>query len=90
MASKNASPAAKAGKDQGASAKPATKTSAGPTTSTGSTPGLEVTSKMDGFRRAGIAWTKTPTFVALSDLTDEQVAQIKNEPELTVTEVDGQ
>ena len=51
-------------------------------------PGLRVVAAQDGFRRGGRAWSKEPTDVALSDLSREQIAQIKAEPKLAVTEVD--
>ena len=85
---KNASPAASAGKNQGSGSKPAQPTSAGPTTPTESIAGLEVVSTREGFRRAGLAWSKQPTFVALADLTPEQIDQIKSEPALEVREID--
>ena len=59
--------------------------SAGPATR-----GLRVTTKRDGFRRAGIGWTGTTT-VPLSDLTADQVEAIKGETVmLIVDEVDIQ
>lgn len=52
------------------------------------TRGLRVTTKRDGFRRAGIEWAGTTT-VALSDLTAAQVDAIKAETTmLIVDEVD--
>lgn len=57
--------------------------SAGPATR-----GLRVTTKRDGFRRAGIEWAGTTT-VPLSDLTADQVDAIKGETAmLIVDEVD--
>lgn len=50
---------------------------------TESTYGLEVTSSQAGFRRAGRAWSTTPTVVKLSELTEEQARQIKGEPMLS-------
>ncbi len=49
---------------------------------------LSVASKDNGFRRAGRAWSAAATVVPLSELSDEQVAQLKAELLLTVTEVD--
>lgn len=49
-------------------------------------PGLRVIAAQDGFRRGGRAWSKEPTEVALTDLTKEQIAQLKAEPTLAVTE----
>lgn len=51
------------------------------------TRGLKVTTKRDGFRRAGIEWNGTTT-VALSELTAEQVEAIQAESLLIVEEVD--
>ena len=53
-----------------------------------STHGLKVTSSQAGFRRAGRAWNTTPTVIALSELTDDQVALLKDEPMLSVELVD--
>lgn len=85
---KNDQPAARAGSNQGGSPKNGKQTDAGQTTTQGSTRGLEVISTRDGFRRAGFAWSKEPTLVALDMLTDEQVDQLKNEPALTVRDVE--
>ena len=85
---KNAQPAANAGTNQGDSPKTAAMTGAGPTTTTENTRGLEVISSRDGFRRAGFAWSKKPTIVPLDQLSEEQVQQLKDEPALTVREVD--
>jgi len=40
---------------------------------------LNVTTKRDGFRRAGRAWSGT-TKVLKGELTDEQIAQLKADP----------
>ena len=40
--------------------------------------GLRVTSKQDGFRRGGRAWSGT-TEIALSELSKEQLKLIRNE-----------
>lgn len=48
--------------------------------------GLRVTTKRDGFRRAGIEFNGTTT-LPLSDLTTEQAEAIKAEPMLVVDEV---
>ena len=50
-------------------------------------PALRVSAKAAGFRRAGRAWSVAPVEIALSDLTDEQISQIKGEPKLAVTEI---
>jgi hypothetical protein len=49
--------------------------------------GLEVTSSQAGFRRAGRAWSTTPTVIKLSDFTEVQLRQIAGEPMLTVKPV---
>jgi hypothetical protein len=53
-----------------------------------STAGLKVTSSQAGFRRAGRAWNTTPTVIALSELTGDQVKLLQGEPMLTVELVD--
>lgn len=49
---------------------------------------LSVVSSREGFRRAGRVWGKEESVVKLSDLSDEQIAQIMGESLLTVTEVE--
>lgn len=51
--------------------------------------GLEVQSKQAGFRRAGRAWPSEATFIALDELTDEQIAALEAEPMLNVKRVEG-
>ena len=51
-------------------------------------PALSVVSSRDGFRRGGRAWSRQETVVKLSELTKQQIAQIKGEPLLTVSEVE--
>lgn len=51
-------------------------------------PALSVVSGREGFRRAGRAWSKEATVVKLSELTTEQIAQIKGEALLTVTAIE--
>ncbi|OIO57325.1 MAG: hypothetical protein COX57_02195 [Alphaproteobacteria bacterium CG_4_10_14_0_2_um_filter_63_37] len=51
------------------------------------TPGLRVSSHKNGFRRGGRAWSGV-TELPVSVLTEEQIAQIKAEPMLTVVEID--
>jgi len=53
-----------------------------------STRGLKVTSSQDGFRRAGRAWSTTPTVIALSDLTRSDVIALTDEPTLSIHLVD--
>ncbi len=49
---------------------------------------LRVTSKRDGFRRAGRAWSKEATVVSMAELSEEQIEQIKGEPMLDVAEIE--
>lgn len=49
---------------------------------------LSIKSSKDGFRRAGRAWSKEETVVPLSELDKAQIKQLKEEPALTVTEVE--
>ena len=49
---------------------------------------LEITSKQDGFRRAGRVWGTTKQTVRLDELTRDQVKQLKEEPLLTITETE--
>jgi len=49
---------------------------------------LSVKSSVAGFRRGGRAWGKDETTVKLSELNKEQIAQIRGEKLLTVTEVE--
>jgi len=90
---------ATANKNKGAGAKPpATKQEgaadkppvdkAGSATQIVQVPALSVTSSRDGFRRAGRVWGKEESVVKLSELSDEQIAQIKGEAMLTVTEIE--
>ena len=49
---------------------------------------LVVVSSREGFRRAGHRFGKEPVTLRLADLTDEQVAMLKAEPMLVVTETE--
>lgn len=51
-------------------------------------PALSVVSNKEGFRRGGRAWGKEASVVKLSALSKEEIAQIKGEARLTVTEVE--
>jgi hypothetical protein len=51
-------------------------------------PALRVVSKHDGFRRTDRAWSKEATTVKLSELSEEDIKAIKEEPMLVVTEVE--
>lgn len=57
-------------------------------TNTVKVPALRVVSGRDGFRRAGRAWNKEATVVKLSELSKDQIKQIKSEALLTVTAVE--
>lgn len=88
---KNVKPTAKgaggAGKANRPVSAPAQKSS-GSNPSGASTPGLEVISNRDGYRRGGRGWTKKPTIVAVADFTEEQLGLILADKDLTVTEVE--
>lgn len=43
-----------------------------------------VTSEVEGFRRAGRAWSKVPTTVPIDELSDEEIAALEAEPLLSV------
>jgi hypothetical protein len=49
---------------------------------------LRVRAFNDRFRRAGITFGKEDQVILLTDLTAEQIAQIKNEPLLAVSETE--
>lgn len=51
-------------------------------------PGLRVQSAVAGFRRAGRAWPAAPTDVPVAELTKAQIAALKAEPRLVVTDVE--
>lgn len=48
---------------------------------------LQVTSRRPGFRRAGRAWSTSPTIVSADEFTPEQIEQLMAEPVLTVLPV---
>ncbi len=54
----------------------------------GTVPGLEVTAILHGFSRAGLSWSDRPTKVKVSDLTEDQIKEIKRCPGLTVKEIE--
>ena len=58
------------------------------TKASGKVPALRVTSARDGFRRGGRAWNKGENIVPVSELTEEQIAQIKGEGKLAVEEIE--
>jgi hypothetical protein len=49
-----------------------------------STHGLKVTSSQDGFRRAGRAWSTTPTVIALSEFSRADLAALEAESTLSI------
>ncbi|MEX2450915.1 MAG: HI1506-related protein [Rhodospirillales bacterium] len=49
---------------------------------------LRITSKKNGFRRAGIAHPTKPAIHPIKRFTPDQIEQLKNEPMLDVSEVD--
>lgn len=51
-------------------------------------PALSVTCSREGFRRGGRVWGKDTAVVKLSELSEEQIAQIKGEALLTVAQVE--
>jgi hypothetical protein len=85
---KKATPAGKSGAAPSTAPRGGPAVSAATTTSKKSIAGLEVTSTQANFRRAGFSWSKEPTFIALDQLTEKEIAQLKDEPMLTVREVD--
>ncbi|WP_136414820.1 HI1506-related protein [Herbaspirillum sp. ST 5-3] len=87
---KNDTPAANAGTNPAGTGSSSKEQSGKQKKSTASTAGLEVCSTRDGFRRAGLSWSKQPTTVPLSELTKEQIATLKAEPALKVREVEIQ
>lgn len=50
-------------------------------------PGIRVTSRVAGFRRAGRSWSASPTEVAISELSDAELAQIRSERQLSVIDI---
>lgn len=78
----------KAATDKAAAEKEAAKKAADDQARIATVPALSVQSAREGFRRAGRAWSKEATVVVLSELSEEQIDQIKNETVLTVTEVE--
>lgn len=54
-----------------------------------STTHLRITAKRDGFRRAGIEHSTTPTVHAVKALSAEQIEALKAESMLVVEDVEG-
>lgn len=53
-----------------------------------STKGIQVIARPATFRRAGYAFSAEPTVIPLSDLTDDQLELLRNEPQLVCQDVD--
>jgi hypothetical protein len=53
-----------------------------------SVPGLRVTAKAEGFRRAGRTWPATPTELPLADFKKGEVEQLRAEPMLVIEDVE--
>lgn len=88
MSVKNDSPAENAGTNQGGAGASSKGQNDSSKKSTASIAGLEVMSTQDGFRRAGLVWSKKPTMIALSKLTEAQIQMLKDDPMLSVREVE--
>lgn len=52
------------------------------------TRGLKIVARPASFRRCGRQFSGEPTVIPLSELTNDEVAQLQAEPQLVVTEVD--
>ena len=52
------------------------------------TEGLEVISRVEGFRRGGRAWSTAVTVVSLANLSVEELEAIEAEPQLITHRVD--
>lgn len=50
-------------------------------------PRLRITSQIDGRARGGRTWWRAPTEVDADELTDQQLQEIRTDPELTVEEI---
>ncbi len=52
------------------------------------TKGLQIVSRPPTFMRCGRAFSAEARVIPLSELTDDEVTRLKNEPQLVVSEVD--
>jgi hypothetical protein len=52
------------------------------------TKGIKVVCAAASYYRGGIQFSKEPKVVSLADLSEEQLAEIKGDPDLAVVEVD--
>lgn len=50
--------------------------------------GLRISAKAASFRRAGRPWGTAPTDVLVSDFTKTQIAQLRDEPQLVVEDIE--
>lgn len=50
---------------------------------------IVIASKVEGFRRAGRAWSKTPVTLPLEDFTETQIQALADEPMLDVHFIAG-
>ena len=67
---------------------PKKKPSIKPPSSAGMVAILSITSSRPGFRRAGYVFGKEAVTIPLADLNDAQIAQLNEEPLLTITETE--
>lgn len=51
---------------------------------------IKVQSAIEGFRRGGHSFGREPVLIATKELSEEQLAAIKQEPMLVVVECDGE
>jgi hypothetical protein len=78
-------------KDTTAAVKPAAKDTppaAPPKAAAKTVPGIRVVAKRDGFRRAGYAWSKAGTDMPLKGIPKDVLKQLRDEPVLTVTDIE--
>lgn len=61
---------------------------ADPKPKTKKVPGLRVRALVNGFRRAGRAWSVESVDVPLTDFNKAQVEQLRNERQLVVEDID--
>ncbi len=52
--------------------------------------GIQIASKVDGFRRCGVAHSKDPVVYPDKRFSKAEIAALRAEPMLTVTEVDDE
>ncbi|MEL6921363.1 MAG: HI1506-related protein [Pseudomonadota bacterium] len=76
-------PSAKPAKKAASTAKPAVKNAAAKP----ATGGVRITSKVDGFRRAGVAHSKAPTEYRAGAFDDAALKLLRGEPNLIVEDI---